>query len=995
MRIWGKKDERLPASRSITRAAVAGASRAELVREALLMLADSGHVDRVGVWIQSDLPGAAEPCGHASFRGQVWERDSAATPAEWGRLSSEAPLPFDVLARGKSVELALDGRGVPPLIGPLVGMRRALWVPIIGGGQLQGLLLAAARSGKGALPRLLAENAAADLALALVNMEEQRVARERQVDLSVLRRTLAALGANESPENILAQLAENCTGGEPFGMKPGVVFAVIGRIQAPAGAASGPPQIAFDWKSGDPAWTRGIAGEPLANTWRRALELRQVVGMEPPSAWSPGEVARVVAIPLESGTEIAGILVAGLPRQAVSLAILERLELRAMLAGSALGQQRRAEEDAKRNQRQGVLLNISREAVVLLDAQGQLAGLNSGASKLLGEQRAMRDARPGGARFGELFVEQERERVETWSRELLSSGAGPGEASIRAELENGTCIRLCPAATGRGFAAVRMEPLQTLELPQQPGRAETELLAVLEWLEEGVVLFDAEERVRAMNSRFAQMAGLTAEESGDLTTLSALIARLSEQFAEPEEFAQSWRKLARAGGGEREELHMALPVPRVLERASRPILDEAGERLGRVEIYRDITAQRVFQSKLLQTEKLAALGQMVSGLAHELSNPLTTILGSAQRLLVSADAVGRTSEVRQIFQEADRAGKILRQLLLSSRDSRPERQRVSLNKIVLRATELQRFQKNSHTIHMEQQLDPLLPYIRGDAGQLQQVLINLVGNAQQALEHSGREGVIRVTTKRLAGRRVLLEVSDDGPGIPQAILPRIFDPFFTTKPEGVGTGLGLAVVLSVVREHGGQVSVASPPGGGTTFSIELPAAQIALPASGSELPARREVLRSQRLSPARRRSDCFAARVLVVEDEPTVARLIADVLEDEGLRVDVVLDGREALGRAASESYDLTICDMKMPGIDGQHFFRALARTRNPLRERLLFVTGDVISPHTHEFLERNHLPHVAKPFRVEELIEAVRQLLAGKAAPPEVQAKKQLAQNG
>jgi CheY-like chemotaxis protein len=138
--------------------------------------------------------------------------------------------------------------------------------------------------------------------------------------------------------------------------------------------------------------------------------------------------------------------------------------------------------------------------------------------------------------------------------------------------------------------------------------------------------------------------------------------------------------------------------------------------------------------------------------------------------------------------------------------------------------------------------------------------------------------------------------------------------------------------------------------------------------------------------------------VLVVEDEPTVARLIADVLEDEGMRVDVILDGREALERAARESYDLVICDMKMPGLDGQHFYRSLARNGNPLRDRFLFVTGDVMAAHTREFLKRNNLPHVAKPFRVEELTERVHSVLQTQgqenASAAEV-ARKNAARNG
>jgi two-component system NtrC family sensor kinase len=281
--------------------------------------------------------------------------------------------------------------------------------------------------------------------------------------------------------------------------------------------------------------------------------------------------------------------------------------------------------------------------------------------------------------------------------------------------------------------------------------------------------------------------------------------------------------------------------------------------------------------------------------------------------------------------------------------------------------------------------------------------MNLVGNARYALEQHGQGGTIRLRTKRIGERRVLLEVADNGPGIPQAILARIFDPFFTTKPAGVGTGLGLAIVLSVVREHGGQVHVLSPPQGGAVFQIELPtAAETAQEeAVGSPLPGRENWLpeaagRENRLAPAFESGK--GVRVLVVEDEPTVARLIADVLRDEGMQVDVLLDGREALDRAARQSFDLVICDMKMPGLDGQHFYTSLERSGNPLRERFLFVTGDTIAAQTREFLERNHLPHVAKPFRVEELTEKVHGVLAmqnhHQPRPTEV-AGKNAARNG
>src|SRR6266446_3572332 len=560
------------------------------------------------------------------------------------------------------------------------------------------------------------------------------------------------------------------------------------------------------------------------------------------------------------------------------------------------------------------------------------------------------------------------------------------QRNLRARADRRTCT-----GPGSGHPAGTSGSLR-IRRPGRPRRDRTTKCSGMDGRGSGAVRRAG--NVRAMNTRFEQIAGLGPGDSRKIKTLEALIERLAEHAPSPERFAKHWRKLARGlESGVREEPQMARLEPRIVERASRPVLDAAGRQLGRVEIFRDLTAQRVFQSKLLQTEKLAALGQMVSGIAHELSNPLTTILGYAQRLLTAQDASERTEEVRQIYQEAERASKILRQLLLNARETLPERRLVSLNHIAQRAMELQRFSLAAEKIRVEIDLDPALPFVHGDPGQLQQVLMNLMGNAQQALEQQGRGGTIRIRTKRIRERRVLLEVEDDGPGIPQAIQARIFDPFFTTKPAGVGTGLGLAIVLSVVREHAGQVHVSSPPKGGAVFRIELPAASEAvqefteaLMATGGENPL------------ATAFETAKGACVLVVEDEPTVARLIADVLEDEGMHVDVLLDGRAALDLAARNHYDLVICDMKMPGLDGQHFYKSLERAKNPLRERFLFVTGDIVAAQTREFLERNHLPHVAKPFGVEELTEEVQgvlKLTAHQQMPLAETARENAARNG
>jgi len=262
----------------------------------------------------------------------------------------------------------------------------------------------------------------------------------------------------------------------------------------------------------------------------------------------------------------------------------------------------------------------------------------------------------------------------------------------------------------------------------------------------------------------------------------------------------------------------------------------------------------------------------------------------------------------------------------------------------------------------------------------------LVVNAEQAILHSHRKntegsarGHIRVRTHARDGR-VLLEVIDDGPGIPPQAEARIFDPFFTTKPMGQGTGLGLSIAYGIVCEHGGKIYVCPerPPGfhSGTTLVVELPAHTAAV-GTASDTTAERPL---PAVVPRPARKDAatgFRARVLVVEDEPTVAQLVADVLEEEGHEVETVLDSREGLEQARRKTYDLLMCDLRMPRLDGRALYETLLRSGTDLRGRVIFITGDTLSPRTLDFLEKNDLPYLAKPFLVEELKAAVSRVLA------------------
>jgi len=401
-----------------------------------------------------------------------------------------------------------------------------------------------------------------------------------------------------------------------------------------------------------------------------------------------------------------------------------------------------------------------------------------------------------------------------------------------------------------------------------------------------------------------------------------------------------------------------------------------------------------------QTERLAALGQLVSGIAHELNNPLTTIMGYAQLLSTRGSGDDSSREgLHHVYEEARRARRIVRNLLLFARDTRPERRPADLNEIVERTLALRSYELKVENITVELDLAPHLPHILADAHQLQQVVLNLIVNAEQAIREVNREerrpsegvpaaygepvGHIRIRTRVLSGDRLALEVSDDGPGISPETAARMFDPFFTTKLNGQGTGLGLSIAYGIVQEHGGEIYPEGPPSGqrGTTLVVELPAAGEAsqlLPmpevgepsqSAGEDRPAGRSVAAGR------------GARILVVEDEPTVARLVADVLGEEGHQVDAILDSREGLRHALSHPYDLLICDLKMPRLDGRAFYEALVSAGRPARQRMLFITGDTLGPRSLDFLSRNKLAYLGKPFLVEELKSIVKNVLESAGA--------------
>jgi two-component system NtrC family sensor kinase len=504
-----------------------------------------------------------------------------------------------------------------------------------------------------------------------------------------------------------------------------------------------------------------------------------------------------------------------------------------------------------------------------------------------------------------------------------------------------------------------------------------------------VILLDPSGRIRFSNDRFGQLFGLSGRAIREAANLEALQEVIAGRFRDPAAFCAPWKGyLSGTGEPGHDELELTRPAQRVLERFFRPVLDAEGRPVGWFELYSDVTGERQIQAKMLQTEKMAALGQLVSGIAHELNNPLTSIMGYAQLLLGHGLHSSQLTEAKNVYNEAERARRIVKNLLYFARENRPERTRADVNEIVEKTIALRSYELKVENIVVECDLAPGLPHTMADPYQLQQVILNLVVNAEHALLEDRGQGHVWIRTRHVfhgaghrTGERIVLEVSDDGPGIPPAIASRIFDPFFTTKAAGLGTGLGLSIVYGIVQQHGGEVTFENQPGGGAKFIVELPV--VPVPAKESE-PIVPPVSGLPGVSASR--------RFLVVEDEPTVAQLIVDVLREEGHHVEAVLDSQEGLTRLSRGKYDLVICDLRMPRLDGPAFFDALVRAGSPMRDRIIFITGDTLAPRTLKFLESKNLPYLAKPFLVEELKLAVHGLLSGnrkqleaiRSAPPD-----------
>jgi PAS domain S-box-containing protein len=403
-----------------------------------------------------------------------------------------------------------------------------------------------------------------------------------------------------------------------------------------------------------------------------------------------------------------------------------------------------------------------------------------------------------------------------------------------------------------------------------------------------------------------------------------------------------------------------------------PLFTEAGKIDGVVISARDVTELKRLEEQLIQAEKLAAMGQMLAGVAHELNNPLTAILGVTELLRDSEGLQENTKRHLELtHRQARRAARIVQNLLEFSRPAAPQKRPVDVNTLIERTLQLQDHSLRRNNVQVDFQPQSDLPTVIGDANQLIQVFLNLISNAEQAIREVRESGRIQIRIGRIGGH-ISVTVQDDGVGVAQEALPKLFDPFYTTKRPGGGTGLGLSICMSIVREHGGSIDVETLPAGGSAFTVYLPVAPAGL--SGAPIDG---AAPSAEL--AQSAGDILKGRsILVLDDEESIRMLLEEGLSAHGMRVDCAANSQEALELVRNSAYDLALCDVNLSGGGSgpsgrEAALQIAASSRSAAKPEVIFMTGDLVEDDG----GAGHIRQLQKPFRISDVLVVLRDALS------------------
>ncbi len=513
-------------------------------------------------------------------------------------------------------------------------------------------------------------------------------------------------------------------------------------------------------------------------------------------------------------------------------------------------------------------------------------------------------------------------------------------------------MRFCRIAAASSANALK-NALLFRDAAQEAARHRTtgeKLRRVLDGTPDVIVATDGAGRVTEFNRAAEDLTGVFAKE--------ALGQPLDKVFPEAAIHVGAGRKgreltLTRPDGSA-SEIHLV----------TAPLTDAEGDTAGSVLLGTDVTDLRRAEKSLAQAERLSSLGEVVAGVAHELNNPLSAVLGYAQLLQANPGRDGLERDLSRIVESARRCQRIVVNLLSFARKHPAKKMAQDLNACVRKVIDLKTYHLRAARIEAVLELAEALPLAQFDFHQIEQVILNLVNNAEQAIAATGKPGRLVLRSYAKDGE-IRFEIEDDGPGVPQKVRHRIFDPFFTTKDIGMGTGLGLSVSYGIVQEHQGRIELVLDRPGGACFAVTLPRASAAATeeaVADVSTPAEKPLL---------------GRRVLVAEDEPLVLDLFSRLLEADGATVTLARDGEEAWSRILETDFDLIVADLRMPNLDGRALYERVVEEKPSMVRRFVFATGDLVRQESLKFLEGLPNRILAKPLDVDNVRRVLVQAVA------------------
>ncbi|OGP12603.1 MAG: hypothetical protein A2052_02865 [Deltaproteobacteria bacterium GWA2_54_12] len=539
---------------------------------------------------------------------------------------------------------------------------------------------------------------------------------------------------------------------------------------------------------------------------------------------------------------------------------------------------------------------------------------------------------------------------------------GKAEISERIKVQEQNEIGYLASAFNSMLDSLERRAEENKKLFELVIKSKEEWVATFDAIQDLISIHDADYRILKINKALARKFNSTPEELIGKRCYELLYCK-----NEPKHMCPHSRTLATG------EIADAEVDDMVFEGAYKvttfPVFNNEGRVWASVHVSRDITHEKMLREQLLHAEKLSSLGKLVAGIAHELNNPLMGIMGFSQILM---DTPGEKKlddikdKLRKIYHESLRTAKIVQNLLTFARAKKTEREYHCINDIIKHTIELREYSLKANNIKVILELEEGLPRTMVDLFQLQQVFINIINNAEDAMVAANGRGTILIKTRKKRNK-VEIAFKDDGPGISREIIHKVFDPFFTTKDVGKGTGLGLSITHGIVTEHGGTIDIASAEEGGAIVAVELPIVEKAQWA---------EVTKAVATGGAKD-NPLSGKRVLIVDDEKTIRETLQDIFTREGFKVETARDGREALDIIEKEKFALVITDLKMPGYGGMDLYESVLKKHAYLKDKIIILTGDVFSEDVREFLNGSGCPYVLKPFEPKKLIEMAVKLLS------------------